>query len=105
MPTWKVELISEAKADFDRLDGSVKKKVLKQIVKLEKDPQYGDPLGNKAGIDLEGYYKLYADKKRIRIVYQPISSVIKVIAIDKREDLEVYRLAMKRIRTMSKNRN
>ena len=97
MPNWKVELIAEAHADFNRLDGSVKKQVLKQFVKLERNPKYGVPLGNKAGINLEGYFKLYADKKRIRIIYEEIDHVIKVIAIDKREDMEVYRIALKRI--------
>ncbi len=82
MPTWKVELIPEAHADFKRLDGSVKKRVLKQLIKLEKNPDYGDPLGNKVGINLEGYFKLYADDKRIRIIYEEIDNIIKVIAID-----------------------
>jgi len=44
------------------LDGSVKKRVLKQLIKLEKNPDCGDALGNKAGINLEGYFKLYAEK-------------------------------------------
>ena len=100
MPTWKVELIPEALADFNRLDGSVKKRILKQLVKLERNPKYGDPLGNKAGIDLEGYFKLYADKKQIRVIYEVIDHVIKIIAIDKREDMEVYRIALKRILSM-----
>ncbi len=100
MPTWKVELIPEALADFNRLDGSVKKRILKQLVKLERNPKYGDPLGNKAGINLEGYFKLYADKKQIRVIYEVIDHVIKIIAIDKREDMEVYRIALKRILSM-----
>ena len=100
MPIWKVELIEEANSDFERLDGSVKKLVLKQLVKLEQDPAYGDSLGNKAGINLEGYFKLYADRKRIRIVYEVIGHNIKVIAIERREDLEVYRIALKRILSM-----
>jgi len=98
--TWKVELIPEAQADFNRLDGSVKKRILKQLVKLEQNPKYGDPLGNKAGINLEGYFKLYADKKRIRIIYEEIDHIIKIIAIDKRENMEVYRVALKRILSM-----
>jgi mRNA interferase RelE/StbE len=100
VPTWKVELVPEAQADFNRLDGGVKKQVLKQLVKLEQNPKYGDPLGNKAGINLEGYFKLYADKKRIRIIYEKIDYIIKIIAIDKREDMEVYRIALKRILSM-----
>lgn len=52
MPTWKVELIPEAVEDFQRLDGSVRKRVLKQLIKLEQNPKCGDPLGNKAGLNL-----------------------------------------------------
>jgi len=100
VPTWQVELIPEALADFNRLDGSVKKRILKQLVKLERNPKYGDPLGNKAGINLGGYFKLYADKKQIRVIYEVIDHVIKIIAIDKREDMEVYRIALKRILSM-----
>jgi mRNA interferase RelE/StbE len=100
---WKVELIPEAHTDFNKLDGSIKKQVLKQLVKLERNPKYGAPLGNKAGINFEGYFKLYADKKRIRIIYEEIGHVIKVIAIDKREDMEVYRIALKRILLMKSN--
>ena len=100
MPIWKVEFIPEAREDFDRLDGSVKRLVLKQLIKLEQNPEYGDPLGNKAGINLEGYFKIYADKKRIRIIYEVKENIVKVVAIDKREDMEVYRIALKRILAM-----
>jgi len=103
VPTWKVELIPEAQNDFSSLDGSVRKRVLKQLVKLEQNPNCGDPLGNKAGINLEGYFKLYADKKRIRIIYEEVVDIIKVIAIDKREDMEVYRIALKRILSMKQD--
>ncbi|PIZ19793.1 MAG: addiction module toxin RelE [Deltaproteobacteria bacterium CG_4_10_14_0_8_um_filter_43_12] len=103
MPNWKVELVPEAQTDFKRLDGSVKKRVLKQLIKLEKNPNCGDPLGNKAGINLEGYFKLYADEKRIRIIYEKVDNIIKVIAIDKREDMEVYRIALKRILSMKQD--
>jgi len=68
VPTVKIELIPEAVTDFNKLDGSVRKKVLKQLVKLERDPTVGDLVGNKAGINLGGFFKLYADKKRIRII-------------------------------------
>ena len=96
---WKVKLLSEAEKDFAQLDGSIRKVVLKQLVKLETNPFYGDVLGNKAGIDLTGYFKLYADNKRLRIVYRIVASVIEVIAIDKREDMEVYKIALKRIQS------
>jgi mRNA interferase RelE/StbE len=104
VPTWKVELIPEAKKDFKTLDGHVRKLILKQLLKLEKDPRYGEQLGNKAGIDLSGYCKLYADQKRVRIVYEVIEPqhLIRVIAIDTREDLEVYQIALKRLQKMEK---
>ena len=103
MQIWKVELLPDAHKDFNNLDGSVRKHVLKQLVKLEQDPSYGDPLGNKAGINLDGYFRLYANKKQIRIIYEVVGHIIKVIAIDKREDMEVYRIALKRILSIKQN--
>ena len=97
--TWSVKLLSEARKDFEKLDGSVRKSVLKKLVKLETNPYYGDMLGNKAGIDLTGYFKMYADDKRIRIIYKIIDHEVHLIAIDKREDMEVYKLASQRIKT------
>jgi mRNA interferase RelE/StbE len=48
---------------------------LKQLVKLEQYPNGGDPLGDKAGINLDGYFKLYADNKRIRIIYEEVGHI------------------------------
>jgi len=96
--TWKVELTKEALKDFERLEGRQKRTVLKQLLKLEKDPSYGKPLGHKAGLDLTGFYKLYADRRKIRIIYTVEGETIKVIAIDKREDLEVYKIAAQRLK-------
>jgi len=97
VPIWKVKLTDEARADFKALDGRQKIPVAKQLAKLERDPPIGKHLGNKMGMDLTGYYKLYADNKRIRIVYSIEDDLIKIIAIGEREDLEVYQLASKRI--------
>jgi len=52
--------------------------------------------GSKVGINLKGYSKLYAVRKQIRIIYHVSGQTIQVIAIDKREDMEVYRIALKR---------
>lgn len=88
----------EAKKEFDGLDGSVRKVVLKQIQKLEKIPTMGEPLGNKAGLDLTGYRKMYAHKKKIRIVYRIREGMLEIfiIAVGAREDMEVYRTAYNR---------
>jgi mRNA interferase RelE/StbE len=97
VPTWKVKLTDEARADFRELDGRQRTFVIKQLAKLEREPRIGKHLGNKMGMDLTGYYNLYADKKRVRIVYSIDGDLIKVIAIGEREDMEVYQLASKRI--------
>ncbi len=97
MPTWKVKLTDEARDDFRRLDGRQKILVAKQFAKIERDPHIGRHLGNKMGMDLTGCYKLYADKKRVRIVYSIEGDLVKVVAVGEREDMEVYQLASKRI--------
>ncbi len=71
----------------------------KQFKKLSTSPQLGQPLGNKNGYDLGGCRKLYVDKKRVRIVYRTIDEqiVVEVIAVGKREDMEVYQKASFRV--------
>lgn len=100
MTTWTVKLTKDSKGDFKKLDGREKAIVAKRLISLEREPAIGNPLGNKMGMDLTGYFKLYADGKRLRIVYAFEGEIIKVIAIGKREEMEVYRLAMKRIEQM-----
>ena len=97
---YRVTLTADAADDFRRLDGSLKQLVAKQLKKLETSPLLGEHLGNKAGLDLTGYYKLYAAKKSVRIVYRIIAEevIVEVVAIGKREDLAVYESALKRIR-------
>lgn len=96
---YSVLLIAEARADFQRLDKGRKLKVAKLLKQLESNPYKGEHLGNKAGINLTGYYKLYADKKKIRIVYTVIEKeiVVKVIAIGPRKEMIVYREAILRL--------
>ena len=100
---YKVTLTADAADDFRRLDGSLKKPVAKQLKKLETSPLLGEHLGNKAGLDLTGYYKLYAAKKGVRIVYRVIEQdvIVEVAAIGKRENLAVYQTSLKRIRSAS----
>jgi len=97
---YSVILTDAAVADFRNLDGSLKEPVAKQLRKLETAPRLGEHLGNLAGLDLTGYYKLYAAKKTIRIVYRIIEQtiVVEVVAIGKREDLAAYRETVNRLR-------
>ncbi|OGQ88858.1 MAG: hypothetical protein A2512_12575 [Deltaproteobacteria bacterium RIFOXYD12_FULL_56_24] len=63
-----------------------------QLKKLEDAPHLGQPLGNMRGFDLTGYYKLYAVRKSIRVVYRIMEDevIVEVGRIGKRTDFEVY---------------
>ncbi|MDA8101198.1 MAG: type II toxin-antitoxin system RelE/ParE family toxin [Nitrospiraceae bacterium] len=89
---YKVVLTADAANDFRRLDGSVQKQVARQLKKLEEFPHAGRPLGNRAGFDLAGYFKLYAVNKSIRIVYRIVEDevIVEIVGIGKRADFEVY---------------
>ena len=93
-----VRLIPSARKDFNKLDGREKLVVAKKLKKLSSNPFLGEELGKRAGIDLIGYFKLYTDKKRLRIVYRCIGdrADIEIIAIGPREGLTVYQKAEKR---------
>ena len=95
----EIKFHPEALKEFCALDGSVKKLVKKQLDKLKTSPLLGEELGNKNGYDLSGYRKMYACKKQIRIVYSVVENVllVNIIAIGKRENLEVYESASQRV--------
>jgi mRNA interferase RelE/StbE len=99
MNFYKISFHPEAQKELLSLDGSIRIIVIKQIKKLEQFPQLGELLGNKHGYDLTGYRKLYANKKNIRIVYSIIEEqiLVKIIAIGKREDFQVYKDANNRL--------
>lgn len=96
---YEIKFHPMALKEFLELDGSIKKLVKKQLDKLKTAPLLGEELGNKNGYDLSGYRKMYACKKQIRIVYSVVENVllVNIIAIGKREDLEVYKTASERI--------
>ena len=52
------------------MDGSIRVEVDKKFARLDKNPFLGYPLGNKANMDLTGFYKLYACGKTVCIVYR-----------------------------------
>jgi len=96
---YEIRFYPEAKAEFLALDKGVRLIVAKQMVKLESAPKLGELLGNKSGIDLSGLRKLYSAKKQIRIVYEIIDSkvVVHIVAISKREDMQVCKDALSRL--------
>ena len=96
---YEIKFHPDALREFCELDGSIKKLVKKQLDKLKTSPFLGEELGNKNGYDLTGYRKMYACKKQIRIVYSIVENVllVNIIAIGKREDMEVYEIAANRL--------
>ena len=99
--SYEIELIPEAKIDYKKLDGSIKKLVNKKFGELSKKPLLGEQLGNKHNIDLTGFYKLYVAKKSIRIVYRLLTptqiEIIEIWGIGKREKDEIYKIIGKRL--------
>ena len=55
-------------------------------------------MGNKNNLKLSGLKKVYFDNKRYRIVYEIVNQeiIIHIIAIGKRDDMEVYKKAHSR---------
>jgi mRNA interferase RelE/StbE len=92
---YRVVLKEGVEDDLRTLSRAQQILVGKQFKKLSTSPQLGDKLGNKNGYDLSGCQKLYVDKKRIRIVYRVVDEeiIVEVIAIGKRDDMEVYQKA------------
>jgi mRNA interferase RelE/StbE len=92
---FEVELTLAAEKGLASLNHSEQIQVFKQLEKLKRAPELGEPLGNKLGLDLTGYRKMYAAKKRVRVIYEIAGTklIVTVIAIGPREDARVYRIA------------
>jgi mRNA interferase RelE/StbE len=99
MNLYSIEFLEEAKADLKSFDRSQQILVLKQLKKIEKSPELGKLLGNKNGYNLSGYRKMYADNKKIRIVYKIVEDriIVEVVAVGNRSEMEVYQKASERI--------
>ena len=96
---YKIILKTEADEELEGLFNRERILVFKQFKKIASSPELGRLLGNRAGYDLSGCRKMYADKKRIRIVYTILDEqiVIEVIAIGKRDEMKVYKNAAERL--------
>jgi len=87
-----------AKKELAKLNHSVQILFTKTLKKILKSPQLGQDLGNKNNIDLTGLKKMYFDHKRYRVVYEIIEQeiIIHIVAIGKRDKMEVYEKAGER---------
>ena len=95
---YKLLVKQEVEKDLSRLSHAQRLLVYKQFKKLQHSPQLGDLLGNKAGYPLQGLRKMYVDKKKIRIVYRIVEEeiIVEVIAVGKRDKMDVYAQAHER---------
>lgn len=95
---YKLEWKEEANIEFADLDNSIKKKVINQLYKIERNPELGDPLGNRYGCNLTGFMKLYFFRKKYRIVYKysEKNKTVTIWGIGKRDHKEIYKEINKR---------
>lgn len=100
--TWEIRITDEAKKDFSKIEGSIRKQVLAGIVKVSKAPLpspngYGKPLGNKNGNKLTGFFKIKYRGIGIRVVYTLVVDklVMNIVVISQRDDNYCYELAAK----------
>ena len=103
----EIKLTPQAAEDYVVLDRSVRLQILKAIEKLRRDPRgYGDPLGNKCGINLWGFYSIRADQKRYRLIYlvqeHGEQTRVVILAIGKRERFQAHLTARDRIRELAR---
>jgi len=77
---------------------------VKKLAQIIRNPEIGKDLGNKNSLNLVGLKKVYFDNKRYRIVYQVLENeiIIYIIAIGKRDNMEVYKEASLRYKENTK---
>lgn len=96
---YSLKLHDKVYDDLKVLDNTLVIKVFKKLKQIQQSPQMGENLGNKNGMNLSGFKKVYIDKKRVRIVFEVQDDILTVytIAIGQRDDMEVYKKAFDRL--------
>lgn len=100
--TWQIKYLPEAEDDLAALNQAVRPQILKGIRKVAQNPGYpdgyGKPLGNFAGSNLAGLYKIKFKKAGLRVVYalQKQDEIMTIIIISARADDLVYYEAERR---------
>lgn len=99
---WKIRITDEAKKDYRKIEGSIRKQVLAGILKVSEAPLpsphgYGKPLGNKHGNNLTGFFKIKYRGIGIRVVYTLVVDklTMNIVVISQRDDNYCYDLAAK----------
>ena len=92
---YRLQFVPSAWAEWQKLDGSVKEPLRKLLKKRLDNPHVPGAALHGA---LTGHYKIKLNKQGYRLVYgvQDDVLIVMVMAVDKREDSLVYRLAAAR---------
>lgn len=96
---YSLKLHDKVYDDLKVLDNALVIKVFKKLKQIQQSPQISENLGNKNGMNLSGFKKVYIDKKRVRIVFEVQDDILTVytIAVGQRDDMEVYKKAFDRL--------
>ena len=96
---YSLKLHDKVYDDLKVLDNALVIKVFKKLKQIQQSRQIGENLGNKNGMNLSGFKKVYIDKKRVRIVFEVQDDILTVytIAVGQRDDMEVYKKAFDRL--------
>ena len=96
---YSLKLHDKVYDDLKVLDNALVIKVFKKLKQIQQSPQIGENLGNKNGMNLSGFKKVYIDKKRVRIVFEVQDDILTVytITVGQRDDMEVYKKAFDRL--------
>lgn len=96
VPKYRLKFLPEALAEWNALDGSIKDVLRKALKKRLEQPRTP---GARLHRDLQDCYKIKLRKQGYRLVYSVENDelIVLVLAIDKREDMTVYRSAVERL--------
>jgi mRNA interferase RelE/StbE len=96
---YELKFHQEVQKDLDRLDNNIRKLFAKKLRQILQNPDIGKDLGNKNNLGLAGLKKVYFDNKRYRIVYKVEQEeiIVYVIAVGKRDNMQVYKKANERV--------
>lgn len=94
---YKLKFMPEALEEWKALDGSVKGPLKKALEKRLAEPHVP---ASRLKAPLDGCYKIKLKAQGVRLVYKVIDEevCVLVLAVGKREDLEAYTAAVRRIR-------
>lgn len=106
----KLEFTNKSREDFANLPKELIEDCIEQLNKLENDIELGKRLHNQPGRDLSSCRKLYFAQATYRIVYRELENtktileiqvtpepIAEIVAIGKRECMEVYEEAAFRL--------